>query len=99
MPAPRGFDHVSATNQIAQAASPPTLAKNARMGHPQWEWCMRRSPKVGTRAIPWSNRFAFHRQAGSAAGMTTEEPESGDERSLSELETVNEQRTNRPEEL
>jgi hypothetical protein len=22
------------TNQIAQAASPPTLAKNARMGHP-----------------------------------------------------------------
>ena len=23
--------------QIAHAASPPTLAKNARMGHPQWE--------------------------------------------------------------
>jgi hypothetical protein len=28
----------SITNQVAQAASPPTLAKSARMGHPLWEW-------------------------------------------------------------
>jgi hypothetical protein len=35
MPAASGFDHASTTNQIAHAASPPTLAKNARMGHPQ----------------------------------------------------------------
>ena len=34
-------------NQIAPAASPPTLAKNARMGHPQWEWCTQESLKVG----------------------------------------------------
>src|SRR5260370_972091 len=34
-------------NQIAHAASPPTLARNARMGHPQWEWCTQRSLKVG----------------------------------------------------
>ncbi len=25
--------------RVAPAASPPTLAKNARMGHPPWEWC------------------------------------------------------------
>jgi hypothetical protein len=34
-------------NQIAQAASPPTLAKNARIGHPLWEWRMQISLKVG----------------------------------------------------
>src|SRR5208282_1640489 len=33
-------------NQIAHAASPPTLARNARTGHPQWERCTRRSLKV-----------------------------------------------------
>jgi hypothetical protein len=33
-------------NQIAHAPSPPTLAENARMGHPQWEWCTERSLKV-----------------------------------------------------
>ena len=27
------------TDKNAQAASPPTLAKNARMGHPLWKWC------------------------------------------------------------
>jgi hypothetical protein len=26
-------------DKITQAVSPPTLAKNARMGHPQWKWC------------------------------------------------------------
>jgi len=36
---------------IAQAASPPTLAKNPRMGHPQWEWRMQRSLKVGRRQM------------------------------------------------
>jgi hypothetical protein len=25
--------------RVAPAASPPTLAKNARMEHPPWEWC------------------------------------------------------------
>jgi hypothetical protein len=25
--------------RVAPAASLPTLAKNARMGHPPWEWC------------------------------------------------------------
>jgi hypothetical protein len=34
-------------NQIAHSASPPTLAKNARMGHPQCEWCMRKSLRIG----------------------------------------------------
>jgi hypothetical protein len=46
MPAQRWIDYdapASKTNQIAQAASPPTLAKNARMGHPLWEWCRRTS--------------------------------------------------------
>jgi catechol 2,3-dioxygenase-like lactoylglutathione lyase family enzyme len=38
------------------------------------------------RAIPWSNCFAFPRQAWSAAGMNAEEPESADEHCLSELE-------------
>lgn len=37
----------STTNQIAHAASQPTLAKNARMGHPQWERCPQRSSKAG----------------------------------------------------
>jgi len=37
----------AATKQIAHAASLPTLAKNARMEHPQWEWCTQRSLKVG----------------------------------------------------
>ena len=27
------------TNPIAQASSPPTLAKNARVGHPLWKRC------------------------------------------------------------
>jgi hypothetical protein len=34
-------------DQIAHAASPPTLAKNARMGHPRREWCTQSSLKVG----------------------------------------------------
>ncbi len=34
-------------NQLAHAASLPTLAKNARMGHPQWEWCTQRIVKGG----------------------------------------------------
>ncbi len=34
-------------NQIAHAASPPTLAKNARMGHPQLESCTQRPLKAG----------------------------------------------------
>src|SRR5580692_1994353 len=34
-------------NHIAQAAWPPTLAKNARMGHPQRERCTQRSIKAG----------------------------------------------------
>ncbi len=34
-------------NQITYAASPPTLAKNARMGHPQSERCTQRSFKLG----------------------------------------------------
>src|SRR5580692_9990031 len=34
-------------NHIAQAAWPPTLAKNARMGHPRRERCTQRSIKGG----------------------------------------------------
>ena len=61
-------------NQIAHAATPPTpstssgqaLAKNARMGHPQWELHMRRSPKVGARRylgpIVLLFRVRFNRQ-------------------------------------
>src|SRR5271166_4910669 len=47
MHASSGFDHAATANQIAQAASPPTLAKNARMGHPLWEWCIQTFSKVG----------------------------------------------------
>jgi hypothetical protein len=36
-------------NQTAHAASPPILAKNARMGHPLWEWWTQRSLKWATR--------------------------------------------------
>ena len=35
--------------KMARAASPPTLAKNARMGHPLWECCTQTSLKVATR--------------------------------------------------
>jgi hypothetical protein len=35
------------TNPIAQAALPPTLAKSARMGHPQWNWRTQTSSNVG----------------------------------------------------
>ena len=35
----------------APAALPPTLAKNARMGHPRWEWCTERSIKGGPPAL------------------------------------------------
>jgi hypothetical protein len=38
-------------NHIAQAAWPPTLAKNARMGHPQRERCTQRSIKAGPPAF------------------------------------------------
>jgi hypothetical protein len=34
-------------DDLVQAASLPTLAKNARMGHPQREWRMQRSQKMG----------------------------------------------------
>jgi len=34
------------THRIVQAASPPTLAKDARMGHPQWKWCPRTSLRL-----------------------------------------------------
>jgi hypothetical protein len=51
MPAPSGFDHVSKTSQIAHAASPPNLAKIARMGHPQAECCTQRIVKGGPSAI------------------------------------------------
>ena len=35
------------TNQIAHAASPPTLAKTARMGHPLSKWCTQTITKGG----------------------------------------------------
>ena len=38
-------------NHIAQAAWPPTLAKDARMGHPRRERCTQRSIKGGPTAI------------------------------------------------
>ena len=37
MHAPSGFGDAVRANHMAHAASPPTLAKNARMGHPLWE--------------------------------------------------------------
>ena len=54
MHASSGFDHAATTNQIAQAASPPTpsassgqaLAKNTSMGHATWELC---DAKMATR--------------------------------------------------
>jgi hypothetical protein len=47
MSAPSAFDQVSTTKSNSTPASPPTLAKNARMGHPQREWCTQRSLKMG----------------------------------------------------
>ena len=44
-------------NHVAHAASRPTLAKNARMGHPQWEWCTQRSLKGGPPARPREGRL------------------------------------------
>src|SRR5579864_6833615 len=35
------------TNQVAHPASLLTLAKNARMGHPRWEWRTQTSLRVG----------------------------------------------------
>jgi hypothetical protein len=49
MPARAGLVTCPQQHQIVRAASPPTLAKNARMGHPQLEWCTHRSLKVGPR--------------------------------------------------
>jgi hypothetical protein len=48
--------------------------------------------------IPWSTCFAFARQAESAAGKSTKEPESADALFIG-IGVVNEQRTNRAEEL
>jgi len=47
MVVPSGFDRVSTARTNSTPASPPTLAKNERMGHPQWEWCTQRSLKAG----------------------------------------------------
>jgi hypothetical protein len=46
-----GLNQRPQQNQIAQAASPPTLAKNARMGHPLWEWRRQKIVKGGPPAI------------------------------------------------
>ena len=43
----RSRSHMFTANQVAHAASRPTLAKNARMGQPLCEWCTQRSLKVG----------------------------------------------------
>ncbi len=48
-------------NQIAHAASRPTLAENARMGHPQWERCTQRSFKGGPPANPYDAAVDFGR--------------------------------------
>src|ERR1035438_5594502 len=37
------------TNEIVRAASPPTLAKNARMGHPLWNDADKRRQRRATR--------------------------------------------------
>jgi hypothetical protein len=47
MRASRAFDSATTTNHVARAASPPTLAKNARMGHPQSERCIQKPLQVG----------------------------------------------------
>jgi hypothetical protein len=48
--------------------------------------------------IPWSNCLAFARQPQSAAATSTKEPESADALFIG-IGVVNEQRTNRAEEL
>jgi hypothetical protein len=47
MHASSGLDRAATRNHMAQAASPPTLAKNARMGHPLWERCRQKPLKAG----------------------------------------------------
>jgi len=47
MPAQVGLITCPQQNQIAHAATLPTLAENARMGQPQWERRTQRSLKVG----------------------------------------------------
>ncbi len=47
MHASRAFDRSTTTNHIAHAALPPTLAKNARMGHPLLEWRTQKPLSVG----------------------------------------------------
>src|SRR5216683_7340695 len=59
MPAPVRLITCPQQNQMAHAASPPTLTKNARMGHPQWEWCTQRSLKVATRHLRRRCRHMF----------------------------------------
>jgi hypothetical protein len=44
-------------DKIVQAASPPTLAKNARMGHPQWKRCRHPSLSVGTRPLGMTDKI------------------------------------------
>ena len=53
-----GFIACPQQNQIAHAASPPfgsaqgrLLQKNARMGHPRWDWCTQKSLKL--RHLPY----------------------------------------------
>jgi len=48
----RGFDRAATTNQIAHTASPPTLAKNARMGHPRSNGTSRNHERWATRLVP-----------------------------------------------
>jgi hypothetical protein len=49
----------SMRDKNAQAASPPTLARNARMGHPLWEWRKQTSFK-GHPPDHVENGFTFH---------------------------------------
>ena len=46
-----------ARTTVAWAASPPTLAKNARMGHPLWEWHTQGSLKLGHPPVKGKNGF------------------------------------------
>jgi hypothetical protein len=59
MPAPSGLITYPQQNQIAHAASPPTLAKqNARIGHPQWGMVRAKIVKGGPPASAKRGRSA-----------------------------------------
>jgi len=71
MPVPSGFDHTPQQNQMADAASPPTLAKNARMGTLCSNGVGKRHQRLGHPPDPTGTRAAIPARADSAAEIKT----------------------------